>query len=96
VSASTFTGNTGGLGGAIDSGDEGGAGSVTVYASTFTGNTANNAGGAIGSGARRARDNHAASAGDIEVPRVRWRLRCLRFRNNYSVTVAHYPGILIF
>jgi uncharacterized repeat protein (TIGR01451 family) len=49
ITGSTFTGDHGGDGGAIDTGDgafNGGTGSVTVTASTFTGNTAF-AGGAI-------------------------------------------------
>jgi len=49
VTGSTFSGNTAQFGGAIDSGDFHGAGSVTVTASTFTSNTSLN-GGAIDSG----------------------------------------------
>jgi hypothetical protein len=50
VTASTFAGNTAGDGGAIDSGDTSGGGTVTVTASTFAGNTAGADGGAIDSG----------------------------------------------
>ncbi|MGO9956325.1 MAG: choice-of-anchor Q domain-containing protein [Solirubrobacteraceae bacterium] len=52
VSGSTFSGNTASFdGGAIDSGNFHGGGSVTVSDSTFSDNTAGDGGGAIGSGA---------------------------------------------
>jgi hypothetical protein len=31
-----------------------------------------------------------------EPPRIRWRLRCLRFRNNCSAALAYFPGVLVF
>ena len=50
MSTSTFTGNTAAKdGGAIDNGDEGGDGHLTVTGSTFTSNTSASDGGAINS-----------------------------------------------
>ena len=53
MARSTFTGDSAaasGRGGAIDNGDDGGNGHVTVTYSTFTGDTADWGGGAIANG----------------------------------------------
>jgi hypothetical protein len=71
ITGCAFTGNVGGLGGAIDTGDGsklglGGTGSVTVTGSTFTGNSAI-AGGAIASGAGGGGNGGGAGGGSVTV-----------------------------